>query len=134
MNDVEKVNTVIGTGKSIHRFFDANRKYLFLPFISYRIPTTYVQLLSPQTYHHVHGAHSIIKGFNIQMVMKNHNIVIPINIQEANLAIIHNYYVNSAQKKRHGPLLRSCMAFISLDSLDLFGDIRTDTDCSGTDG
>ena len=64
--------------------------------------------------------------------MKNHNIVIPINIQEANLPIIYNYYVTSAQKKRHWPLLRLGMAFISLDYLDLFGDIRTDTYSSGT--
>ena len=87
VNDVEKVNTVIGTGKTIHRFFDANRKYLFLPFISYRIPTTYVQLLSPQTYHQFHGAHSINKVINVHMVLKNHKNFIPINKQERNMWI-----------------------------------------------
>ena len=134
VNDVEKVDTGIGIRKTIHRFFDANGKYLFLPCISYHIPTTYVKLLSPQNYNQIHGAHSIFKEFNIQTVMKNHSILIPINIQEANLNIFYNYYVTSSQKKRHWPLLRSCMAFISLDSLYFFGNIIIDTYCRGTEG
>ena len=88
---------------------------------------------SPQTYHHLHGALSIIKGFNVKTVLNNHNIVIPINRQEANFTTIYNYYVTSAQNKRHWSLLLSGMAFISLDSLDFFGNIRTATDCSGTE-
>ena len=42
--------------------------------------------------------------------------------------------MTSEQNKSHGSLLRSGMAFIDLDSLDLFGYIRTDTDISGTEG
>ena len=68
------------------------------------------------------------------MVPKNHNIVIPINIQEANLTIIYNSYVTPAQKKCHWPLLVLGMAFISLDYLDFSGNIRTDADCSGAEG
>ena len=67
------------------------------------------------------------------MVLKNHNIFIPINRQEYNLLIIYNYYVTSAQKKCHGQLLRSGMEFIGLDYLDLFGDLRTDIDSSVTE-
>ena len=40
--------------------------------------------------------------------------------------------MTSAQNKCHGPLLILGMAFIGLDSLYLFGDIRTDIDSSGT--
>ena len=58
----------------------------------------------------------------------------PINRKEANLPIIYNYYLNSAEKKIHGPLLIPGMAFIGLDYMDLFGDLRTDTDSSGTEG
>ena len=59
----------------------------------------------------------------------------PIKIQEANLPIIHYYYsVTSAQKKQHGPLLISGMTFIGLDYLDLFRNIRTDTDNIVTEG
>ena len=100
--NVTKVNTVIGIGTTINKFGDANGKYVFLPCIYYHLPTTDVQLFSPQTYHHIHGANSIIKFFNVKMVPKNHNIVIPINIQEANLPIIYNSYVTSTQEKLHG--------------------------------
>ena len=58
------------------------------------------------------------------MLLKNHNIDVPINIHEDNLPIIFNYYVTSVQNKRHGPLLRLGIVFIGLDSLDLFGDIK----------
>ena len=64
-----------------------------------------VQLFSPQTYHQIQDVHYIIEGYNVQMVLKNHKIVITINIQEDKLPIIYNYYVTSAQKKHHGPLL-----------------------------
>ena len=80
VKDVKKVNTVIGIGTIIHKFVDANGKYVFLPCISYHLPTTDVRLFSPQTYYQLHGAHSIIKGFNVQMALKNHNIVVRINI------------------------------------------------------
>ena len=93
LKDITKVNTAIGVGTTIHKFVDANGKDSFIPCISYHLPTTDVRLFSPQTYHQLHGAHSIIKGFNVKMVLNKHNIVIPIKIQEDNLPIIYNYYV-----------------------------------------
>ena len=44
VKDIKKVNTFIGIGTTIHRFVDANGKYVFLPCISYHLPTTDVQL------------------------------------------------------------------------------------------
>ena len=61
MKDVTKYNTIIEMETTIHTFVDANGKYLFLRSISYHVPTTDVQHLSPQTYHQLNGAHSIIK-------------------------------------------------------------------------
>ena len=78
VKDVIKVNTVIGTVPVIRKFIDSDGKYVFLPCISYHLPTTDVRILSTETYHQLHGAHSIIKVFNVQIVLKNHNIVIPI--------------------------------------------------------
>ena len=85
-----------------------------------------MRLFSPQNYRQLHGAHSIIEGFNVKMLLNNHKIVILINRQDANLPIIYNSYVTSAQNKRHRQLLRLGMDFIGLGSLDLFGDIRID--------
>ena len=87
MKDVTYDNTVIGIGTTIHKFVDTNGKCVFLPCIYYHLPTTDVQLFFLQTYHQLHGANSIIKGFNVQMVLKNHNISKPINIQERNILI-----------------------------------------------
>ena len=47
VKDVTKVNTVIGIGLTIHKFADTNVKYVFLPCISYHLPTTDVKLLYP---------------------------------------------------------------------------------------
>ena len=68
------------------------------------------------------------------MFLKNHNIVTPINRQEANIPIIYNYYLTSAQKKRHWPLLILGMEFIDFDSLDFFGYLKTDIYNSRTEG
>ena len=67
------------------------------------------------------------------MVLKHHNIVIPINIQKSNLPIIYNSYVTLAKNKYHGPPLISGMAFIGLDYLGFFGYLRKDTGISGTE-
>ena len=40
VKDVTKVNTVIGIGKKNCKFVDANGKDVFLPCISYHLPTT----------------------------------------------------------------------------------------------
>ena len=44
VKDVKKFNTVIWIGTTIHKFADANGKYVFLLCISYHIGTTYVRL------------------------------------------------------------------------------------------
>ena len=41
--------------------------------------------------------------------------------------------MTSAQNKRNESLFRLGMSFIGLNSLDLFGNIRTDTGSSGTE-
>ena len=123
MKDVTKFNTVIGFGTTIHNFVDANGKYVFLPFIYYHLPTTAVQLLSPQNYHQLHIAHYIIKVFSVKIALKNHNIITPINRQEDNLSIIYNSYVTSAQNKRNGPLLRLGVVIIGLCFFELSGNL-----------
>ena len=61
VKDITKVNTVIGIGKTINTFFDANGTYVLLTVIYYPLSTTYVRLFSPKTYHQLHGAHYIVK-------------------------------------------------------------------------
>ena len=110
VKNVSKVNTVISIGTTIHSFVDANGKYVFLTCV-FIFSQPRMCNFSPQIYHQLHDAKSIIKVFNVRMLLKNNKIVIPINIQEYNLPIIYNSYVTSSQKKRHGPILMDISQF-----------------------
>ena len=55
VKDVTKVNRVIGIGTTLHKFVNTNGKEVFLPCVSYHLPTTDVRLFSPQTFHQMHG-------------------------------------------------------------------------------
>ena len=57
--DVTKVNKVIGIGTTLNKFVDASGTVIYLPCVSYHLPTTDVQLFSPQVYHQIYGGHSI---------------------------------------------------------------------------
>ena len=70
VKDVTKVNTVIGIGTTMHKFFGANVIDVLLPCIYYHLTTTYVKLLSPQTYPQLHGAHSIIRYFMLKLYQR----------------------------------------------------------------
>ena len=49
---VTKVNMVIGIGTTLHKFVDAagNGNNIYLPCVSYHLPSTDVRLFSPQVY------------------------------------------------------------------------------------
>ena len=48
--DVTNINNVIGIGTTLYKFKNENWKDIFLPCVSYYIPTTDLWLFSPQTY------------------------------------------------------------------------------------
>ena len=121
VKDVTKVNKVIGIGTKLHKFRNDRGKSVFLPCVSYHLPTTDVRLFSPQMYHQTHGGYSRINGDSVEMNMKNNNIFIPIRREQAILPIVFDYYVTTKQKNEVGPHIRSAMAYSNLLSLDLFG-------------
>ena len=59
VKDVTKINHVIGIGTTLHKLKNDKGKELFLPCVSYYLPTTDVRLFSPQTYHQIHGGNTI---------------------------------------------------------------------------
>ena len=79
VRDVTKSNTVIGIGTTLHKFKDSNGKDVFLPFVSYHLTSTDVQLFSPQTYHQMHGGKSVMDGEHVSMRLPGHTIDIEIN-------------------------------------------------------
>ena len=60
VNDVTKINHVIGIGNTLHKFKIEKRKDVFLPCVSYHLPITDVRLFSPQTYHQMNGGKSYL--------------------------------------------------------------------------
>ena len=47
VKDVTKFNKVIGIGTTLHKFWNDKGKSVFLPCVSYHMPTTDVRLFSP---------------------------------------------------------------------------------------
>ncbi len=59
VKDIARTNTVIGIGTTLHKFkIDGND--IFLPCLSYHLPSAEIRLFSPQTYHTLYGGHSTV--------------------------------------------------------------------------
>ena len=98
VKDVTKINKVIGIGTTLHKFRNDKRKIVFLQCVSYHLPTIYVRLFSPQTYHQMHGSYSSINGDCVEMNLKNNKTVILIRREQANLQIVFDSYITTKQK------------------------------------
>ena len=122
---VTKINHVIGIGTTLHKFKIYKGKDVFLPCVSYNLPTTDVQLFSPQTYHQTHGGNSYLGGDCVEMNLKDNRIVIPICCELANLPIVYNSFVSAKEKKEIGPRIWSAMAYSNLTMLEFFGYLQT---------
>jgi hypothetical protein len=71
--DVTKVNKVIGIGTTLHKFMDDGGNDVYLPCVSYHLPTTDVRLFSPQVHHQLHGGHSVVRGDAVIMLVRNNS-------------------------------------------------------------
>ena len=126
VNDVTKVNTVIGIGTTLHRFVDENNQEVFLPCVSYHLPATDIRLFSPQTYHQIYGGNSTVDGDKVTMQLRGgKRIVIPIDKGCTNLPMVYNSEVSEEVKDLIGPHVRSALGGASIRQLDHFGDIIT---------
>ena len=67
VRDVMKVKKVIGIRNTLHKFFNATGSKIYLPCVSYHLPTTDVRLFSPQVYHQIYGGDSLVKGDKVDM-------------------------------------------------------------------
>jgi hypothetical protein len=60
VKDISKVNWVIGVGTVMRKFWATNGKDIFLPEVSFHLPTADIQLMSPQSYHQWWGGYSLV--------------------------------------------------------------------------
>ena len=122
VQDVTKVNRVIGIGTTLHKITDTDGNLVFLPCISYHLPQTDVCLFSPQTYHQMHGGYSEVYAESIQMKLRTSTISITIEQGLTNLPIVHVSFVSEKAKRGLGPLMRSGLCQTRISALDFFGE------------
>ena len=65
VKDVTKVNKVIGIGTTTHKFKNSKEDDVYLPWVSYHLPTTDICLLSPHTYNNIHIMDSSVSNYRV---------------------------------------------------------------------
>ena len=128
VRDVTKVNKVIGIGTTLHKFVDDAGNDVYLPCVSYHLPTTDVRLFSPQVYHQIYGGHSIVNGDEVVMCVrydgKLKTIPIPIDRGGTNLPIVHDSFVSNKIKKKLAHNFRSALIATGVcTALDYFANV-----------
>ena len=110
VKEVKKVNRVIVIETTLHKFIESNGQDIFLPCISYHLTQTSVRLFTPQTYHQMHGIHSVFNRNQVTMHLPFYRIHIPVDLGGTNLPVVHNSFVTEHQKREIGPQIRSSLA------------------------
>ena len=93
---------MIGIGTTVHNFkIDGND--VFLPCLSYPLPSAEVHLVSPQTYHTLYGGHSTVGGDQVQMFIDHLKIGVKIDRESSNMPMVKDCWVSFEEMKLHGP-------------------------------
>ena len=106
-------------------FIESNGKDIFLPCISYNLTQTDVRLLSPHTYHQMHGGYSAVHVNQVTMHLPFRSINIPVDLGVTNIPVVHNLFVTKHQKRETGPQMLLLLAYARLSKLDNFDDLNT---------
>ena len=85
VKNVTKINNVIGIGTTLHKFKNDEGKDVFLPCVSYHLPTIDVRLFSSQIDDRMRGGKSYLCGDFVEMNLKDNRGVIPNHRELANL-------------------------------------------------
>jgi hypothetical protein len=128
VRDVTKVNKVIGIGTILHKFVDVAGNNVYLPCVSYHLPSTDIQLFPPQDYHQIYGGHSVVNDNEVVMRVGEEGcpitIAIPIDRDGTNLPVMQNSFVSEKIKKKHAYRFRSALNATGLcAALDYFGSL-----------
>ena len=86
VQDISKTNYVVGIGTVMWKFKTVDEKTIYLPLLCYHLESADIRLLSPQTYHQLHGGDSHLIGNGSAVAMEilggpgapSEQIVIPI--------------------------------------------------------
>ena len=108
VRDIARSNTVVGVGTTLHKFqIDGND--IFIPCLSYHLPSAEIRLFSPQTYHNLYGGHSAVFGQRVEMFIDHLRIGIGIDPSASNVPMVYNCLVSAQEMKDHAPFIRSAL-------------------------
>ncbi len=122
VQDVTRVNNVIGIGTTLHKFSDTKGFPVYLPCVSYHLPQTDVRLFSPQTYHQIHCCYSEVYSDCIKMHLNTFEIQVQIMREKHNLPVVFDSYVSPKVKTMLASSMRSSLCHTHLNALDFFQD------------
>ncbi len=131
--NITKANKVVGIGTTLHKFMDNNGNHVYLPCVSYHLPTTDVRLFSPQIYHQLHGDHSVVNGNEVEMKFCKEGVLISIHIDRntTNLPVVNNSFMSEKVKREHASKFWSAFHAIGLyAALDYFANVSVDQNLS----
>ena len=94
LNDIARTNMVIEIGTTLY-IFSLDGGPVYLPCLSYHLPSAAIRLLSAQTYHKLYGGHSAVFGDKTATIIDWMSIHIPINYEGGNIPLIYNYACNA---------------------------------------
>ena len=91
-----------------------------VPGIKGRIQYCKISLWFLSNYYKMHGGHSVLHFFHVEMVFLYHNIVIPIENQKWNLPVVHNSHLTSKENNLYWSKPRSDLDYSLFRHLDFF--------------
>jgi hypothetical protein len=123
VNDISKVNHVIGIGTVMYKFRATNGEDVFLPGVAFHLPTAAIRLMSPQSHHQRWGGYSLVDGKEVLMNLwrpdnqPNHVLRFPISEEHSNVPTLVNVSCTAKERETIGPFLRPAVAkhFMSFD-------------------
>ena len=119
VNDIARTNIVVGIGTTLHKF-DMNGEAVYLPCLSYHLPSAEVRLFSPQTYHTLYGGHSTVFGDRVVKLINDMSITIPIDERSGNVPMVMKPACTPKEIREIGPHIRSALPHYER-KVDFFG-------------
>ena len=99
---------MIGIGTTLHKFW-LGGEAIYLPCLSYHLPSAEVRLFSPQTYHKLYGGHSSVFGDRVVKMIDNMSIEIDIGVAGGNVPMIHKSACTSKEIQESGPRMKPAL-------------------------
>eukprot|EP00956_Cyclotella_meneghiniana_P025138 scaffold51757_cov42-Cyclotella_meneghiniana.AAC.11 len=126
INDIARSNQVVDVGTTLHKF-KHNGSYIFIPCLSYHLPSANIRLFSPQTYHTIYGGHSTVNGDRVEQYIDHLRIRVDIDNNGSNVPMIYGCHVSPQEMKEHGPHIRSALPSYlrKTDALGSFSEVAS---------